>query len=85
MKLTKPFLALFFLLITSLPIASATPPAKFADPVAATQKKERIVYVTNTGERYHRGSCRHLRKSKIEMKKGEAIKHGYAPCKVCRP
>lgn len=85
MKHTKLFLALFFLLIAALPIASASPPAKFAAPTSATQKKERIVYVTNTGERYHRGNCRHLRRSKIAIKLSEAIRQGYTPCKVCRP
>lgn len=85
MKHTKLFLALLFLLITALPITSAMPSAKFAALVSATQKKERIVYVTNTGEKYHRDGCRHLRKSKIAIKLSEAKAQGYTPCKVCRP
>ena len=43
------------------------------------------VYVTNTGLKYHRGSCRWLYASKIPMSKKEAVAEGYEPCKVCRP
>lgn len=45
----------------------------------------RTVYVTRTGIRYHLGSCRYLRKSKIPMEIGEATALSYTPCKVCRP
>jgi hypothetical protein len=51
----------------------------------AVQKKDYTVYITNTGERYHRGSCRYLSRSKIAIKKSDAVKQGYTPCKVCRP
>ena len=44
-----------------------------------------IVYITRTGERYHRGSCRYLSQSKIPIERQEAIARGYTPCKVCRP
>lgn len=46
---------------------------------------KRTVYVTRTGIRYHLGSCRYLRKSKIPMEIGEATILSYTPCKVCRP
>ncbi|MDO4753638.1 MAG: hypothetical protein Q4A41_01420 [Bacillota bacterium] len=42
-----------------------------------------IVYVTRTGERYHEGTCFHLRKSKFGMEREEAKKKGYTPCKNC--
>lgn len=47
--------------------------------------REVTVYITRTGERYHRGSCRYLRQSKIAIKKKDAIAQGYTACKVCRP
>jgi hypothetical protein len=47
--------------------------------------EEDIVFITRTGIRYHRGSCRHLRKSKLPMDVGEAKADGYTPCKVCKP
>lgn len=43
------------------------------------------VYVTNTGEKYHTGSCRYLRKSKISIELKEALNQGYDACKVCGP
>lgn len=48
-------------------------------------KKETVVYVTRTGEKYHQSGCRYLSKSKIEVSKKEAVKNGYAACKVCKP
>lgn len=46
---------------------------------------ENTVFVTRTGIRYHLGSCRYLRKSKLPMDLGEAKAEGYTPCKVCKP
>jgi hypothetical protein len=43
------------------------------------------VYVTNTGEKYHRGTCRYLAKSKIAIELSDAINQGYEACKVCQP
>jgi tRNA/tmRNA/rRNA uracil-C5-methylase (TrmA/RlmC/RlmD family) len=52
---------------------------------AAQSRPEQItVYVTKTGEKYHRGDCRHLRQSKIAMSLDEAAKR-YGPCSVCDP
>ena len=44
-----------------------------------------IVYITETGTKYHRDGCQFLKKSKIPIKKSEAIKQGYTPCSVCKP
>ena len=44
-----------------------------------------IVYITETGTKYHRDGCQFLAKSKIPIKKSEAIKQGYTPCGVCKP
>ena len=44
----------------------------------------RTVYITNTGSKYHRSSCRHLH-SRHAVDLGEARWEGYEPCKVCRP
>ena len=42
------------------------------------------VYVTKTGEKYHRESCKSLSKSKIEISLREAAAR-YGPCKNCQP
>ncbi len=44
-----------------------------------------VVFITRTGIRYHRGSCWHLRKSRIPIDISGAEEQGYTPCKVCKP
>ena len=44
-----------------------------------------VVYITRTGECYHTGSCRYLKKSKIEITLADAVARGYRACKVCCP
>lgn len=56
---------------------------------AASQDSDRradsdTVYVTRTGDKYHRASCPHLRKGRIPISPNDAKKK-YAPCSVCRP
>lgn len=46
---------------------------------------EYIVYITKTGEKYHRDGCQYLRKSQIEITLSEAKSLGYTPCSVCKP
>lgn len=43
------------------------------------------VYVTRTGEKYHRGTCRSLRKSRIETTVAEAKRRSFTACKICKP
>lgn len=69
--------ALLLLLVVGLQAQSK--PAEPAPPVGET-----VVYVTKTGEKYHAGSCRYLRQSRIAMKlKDAALRFG--PCSVCKP
>lgn len=42
------------------------------------------VYITRTGECYHRSGCRYLRQSKIEITLDEAY-YEYRDCSVCDP
>jgi len=58
-------------------------PAESRDTVSTADSTE-AVYVTRTGEKYHRGSCRHLSRSKIPISLTDA-KRSYGACKVCRP
>lgn len=48
-------------------------------------KQDKTVYITKTGEKYHKSSCSSLKKSKIEIKLSEAKSQGYEPCKRCKP
>ena len=43
------------------------------------------VYITKTGEKYHRDGCRYLKKSQIAIDKNDAVARGYTPCSVCNP
>jgi micrococcal nuclease len=52
---------------------------------AAGQAEELIVYVTNTGKRYHLESCKSLSRSKIPLSLGDAAGSGYEACAVCKP
>jgi micrococcal nuclease len=47
--------------------------------------EENTVYVTNSGNRYHRENCRSLRRSKIAVVLEDAVKSGYSPCSICNP
>lgn len=51
----------------------------------AQKPKDETVYVTPTGKKYHGKGCKTLNRSKTvtEMKRSEALKQGYEPCKVC--
>lgn len=42
-----------------------------------------IVYVTKTGNKYHKSNCSYLKKSKIQTTLSEAQSQGYTPCSKC--
>jgi hypothetical protein len=44
-----------------------------------------IVYVTATGDHYHRAGCRYLSHSSYPLTLNQAIRDGYDNCSVCRP
>jgi methylphosphotriester-DNA--protein-cysteine methyltransferase len=44
-----------------------------------------IVYITKTGEKYHRDGCQYLRQSQIAISRADAIAQGYTPCSRCNP
>ena len=45
---------------------------------------ETIVYITKTGECYHKDGCSSLSRSKIEITLQNAVA-SYRPCKRCKP
>ena len=54
------------------------------DAGVASEPAVETVYVTRTGEKYHREGCRCLRGSRIPTPLREARKR-FGPCSVCRP
>jgi DNA-directed RNA polymerase subunit RPC12/RpoP len=68
---------------------ATAPIAETAAPVPSIAPKrkqiEETFYITKTGARYHRGNCRHLRRSAYPITRAEAEAQGYTPCRVCYP
>lgn len=54
-------------------------------PIAPDPDRSVTVYVTQTGEKYHRIYCRYLMHSKIGISLRDAKQRGYSACLVCRP
>lgn len=74
-----------------LPQESAVEPVTPSQPVEeapvytppVTNEQGYTVYVTNTGSKYHRAGCRHLKDSQIAIDINDAIAQGYTACKNC--
>lgn len=43
------------------------------------------VYVTKTGSKFHKSSCRYLQSSKIAISLSDAKDKGFTACSVCKP
>jgi hypothetical protein len=57
-------------------------------PLASCYKAPKYdiaVYITETGEKYHKKNCRYLNSSKIEINLSKALYDKYERCKVCKP
>lgn len=50
-----------------------------------TESATVTVYVTRTGQKYHRGGCQYLSKSQVPMTLKAAKAAGYTPCSRCGP
>ena len=57
------------------------------EAAAAAEAQQETVYITPTGEKYHRNGCRMLNRTKnpTPISKQDAIDQGYEACKVCHP
>ena len=71
-KLTLPVCTLFSLILFAVPLLTS----KDSDPK---------VYVTRTGEKYHRDGCQYLRQSRTPKSLSAAVAAGYTACKRCKP
>jgi len=73
--------------ITATPTLTPSPsplPTPTDAPATESEEKEIIVYITNSGAKYHRSNCQHLSKSKIPIDL-ESAKEKYSPCGTCKP
>lgn len=60
-------------------------PIIFPNTARSIASNSYTVYVTNTGHKYHRSSCRYLRYSSNAIDLDRAVSKGYGACSVCRP
>lgn len=66
----------------SFSVSKSNPPPEDPEEVISGST---IVYVTDTGEKYHRSGCQYLSHSSNEISLSKAISRGYTPCLKCRP
>ena len=64
-------------------VAAASPTG--TTTTSTSSSTSTVVYITATGECYHRGTCHYLSQSKIKVTLADAKARGYRPCSVCRP
>jgi micrococcal nuclease len=76
MKTSNSALLPVYLLLPVLLLAGLTVPASADDP---------LVYITETGGKYHLDGCRYLARSRIPISLSEAAALGYEPCGHCKP
>ncbi|WP_310604745.1 ComEC/Rec2 family competence protein [Anaerosporobacter sp.] len=50
-----------------------------------SSNESNVVYITDTGSKYHKHGCRHLDSSNTKTTIEKAKKAGYEPCKTCKP
>lgn len=65
---------------TPAPVPEPTPAPAPQQPAVGN-----VVFITDTGKKYHRSGCRYLKDSKIEISLSDAQSQGYEPCGVCKP
>lgn len=53
--------------------------------IALAQAYGQTVYVSKTGSKYHKSSCKYLKHSSISLQLTEAKKKDYTACSVCKP
>ena len=79
-------LAIVFVNLPGITVAaSQAPMSGQAKYIQSAEAEDTVVYITDTGKKYHREGCRFLRKSKIKTTLAKAVEAGYKPCKVCKP
>lgn len=67
------------------PPSSSTSTTVQSSAVTNTNDDNTIVYITDTGTKYHTADCRTLKNSKQAITLKEAKERGYTPCGICHP
>lgn len=69
---------------TATPTATQTVPPAIATPTG-TPVSDNIVYITQSGTKYHREGCHYLSGGATPVTCDWAIANGYTACSVCKP
>lgn len=56
-----------------------------APVTAADASDAQLVYLSESGTKYHRADCRYADADARELREQEAVDAGYAPCGTCKP
>ena len=86
MNITK-FTFLRFICICLIPpvfLLSGCGSEEKSETVSAKKAESTYVYITRTGECYHKSNCYTLKKSKIKRTL-IAVCDNYRPCQICHP
>lgn len=69
------------------PVIIETEPIETQETQGTTEyiDKDRVVYITESGSKYHTATCRWVSDSCIEISYETAISRGYTPCGTCNP
>ena len=67
---------LYLLLVFGFLLPAASNAQGRVAAYAVAEQKDATVYITKTGEKYHKAGCRYLSKSQIKTTKKEAVKNG---------
>jgi hypothetical protein len=78
-------LTLIALVVLMLGVGGTGAPGQQPAPQQQPQTKEQAVYITKTGKKYHRATCRYLSHSKIQTTLKDAKANGYTACSICKP
>lgn len=69
--------------VPAVPKSDTPKPAETTKPVADANPQSEVVYITDTGRKYHSASCVYLKKSKIAISLADAKARGLTPCSTC--
>jgi hypothetical protein len=73
------------ILVFTLLACSIFSPVYASQATQIAQTQSDTVYVTHTGKKYHRDGCRSLSRSRVPIKRSDAIAKGYTACMICKP
>ncbi len=82
MKKSIAYFLFFTLLILTLNLSAC---GSDIEETESLSDNSPVVYVTETGTKYHKNNCSYLSKSKIEITLEKAQDKGYTRCSKCKP